>query len=181
MKKLLLSAVAALALMASPALAKEGLYVGAYFVPSADISGIGGVDTGTGYGFRAGIGVGRYFSIEGSYETTEHDIDIAGGTLDMTGLAVDAKVNFPLTSLDSGNVMTLEPYVRLGYGIDYEVETDVFEDSGSGFRIGVGIELYLFQELSINGGWTRTEISFDDSNEDGAVRVFDVGLNYHFM
>lgn len=179
MKKVIFSIVAALVLMVSPAFAKEGLYIGAYFVPSAEISGIGGVDTGTGYGFRAGMGIGRYFSVEGSYETTEHDI--SGGTLDMTGLAVDAKVNFPLTSLDSGNVMTLEPYVRLGYGIDYEVETDGFKDSGGGLRIGVGIELYLFRELSINGGWTRTEVSFDDSSIDGAVRVFDVGLNYHFM
>lgn len=181
MKRLLLSAVAAMMLMASPALAKDGFYIGAYFVPSAEISGISGVDTGTGYGFRAGMGIGRYFSIEGSYETAEHDLT-GGGTADLRGIAVDGKVNFPLTSLDSANVMTLEPFVKVGYGVDYELETDSMKSSGGGIRVGVGLELYLFRELSLSGGWTRTKVSFDAPlDKDGAVRVFDVGLNYHFM
>lgn len=178
MKKLLVMAVAALAFTATPVLAKEGFYIGAYFVPSEKISGSD--ETGSGYGFRAGLGFNRYFGIEGSYQMTEYDT--GGGTADLKGTAVDAKINFPLTSLDSNNIMTLEPYIRGGYAIDYEFSpSGSSSTSGSGPRIGVGIELYLFKELSISGGWTRTSISFDEPTGKHSIRTFDVGLNYHFI
>lgn len=180
MKKLLVMAVAALVFTAAPVMAKEGFYIGAYFVPSVDISAVP-VESGSGYGFRAGLGFNRYFGIEGSYEATEHDLT-GGGSADLKGVAVDVKINFPLTSLDSNNVMTLEPYLRAGYGVDYELSWDSGSSSGSGLRLGLGLELYLFKELSISGGWTRTRVSFDDPiDKDSSIRAFDVGLNYHFI
>jgi hypothetical protein len=180
MKKLVLLSVTALLFTASPLMAKEGFYIGAYLVPTAKVSGVSG-DTGSGYGFRAGLGFNRYFSIEGSLEMSEHDLN-GGATADVKGVAADFKINFPLTSLDSANVMTLEPYVRLGYGAsDFDPEQGS-SSSGSGVRFGVGIELYLFRELSVNAGWTSTNVSYGDSiDKDADVRVFDVGLNYHFM
>lgn len=177
MKKFFLWAVAAIMFTATPVLAKEGGYIGAYLLPTVKISGIS-VDDGSGYGFRAGLGFNRYLSIEGSLEMAEHDVT-GGGTADLTGLAVDAKINFPLTSLDNYNVMTLEPYIRLGYGVNYELKNGGSSTDGSGSRFGVGIELYLFRELSVNTGWTSTDVSFD--NTDADVRTFDVGVNYHFM
>ena len=119
----------------------------------------------------------RYFAVEGSYETAEQDVD-GGGSYDLKGLAVDLKVNFPLTTLDSNNIMSLEPFIRLGFA-DYELSSSGSSTSGNGMRFGVGIELYLFKELSVSGGWTRTTASFDD--EDARVKIIDLGLNYHFM
>ncbi len=180
MKKLFLLAVASFTFIAAPAMAKEGGYIGAFLIPSASIS-VGSVDSGSGWGLRAGLGFNRYLALEGTYVKTKHDR--TGGTADLTGLAADFKLNFPLTSLDSYNVMTLEPYVLLGYGINYDLKFENGQSSsGSGGRFGLGIELYLFKELSVNAGWTRTNVSFDGPvNTDGAVRVFDAGLIYHFF
>lgn len=179
MKKLFLLAVAAITFVATPVMAKEGFYIGAYVMPTVKVSGVPNIDSGSGYGFRAGFGLNRYLALESSLEMAEHDIS-GGNTADLTGLAVDAKINFPLTSLDRHNVMTLEPYIRLGYGINYELEVkNGGSTDGSGARFGFGVELYLFHELSVNAGWTNTNVSFDSVDAD--VRVLDIGLNYHFM
>lgn len=173
-------ALAALLLLSTSVMAKEGLYAGAYLIPSSDVSGIGGLDSGSGYGFRAGLGLNRYFSVEGSFDIAEQDVPGGGPTVDVKGFAADLKVNFPLTSLDSANVMTLEPFIRLGYG-DYELDSPGYSSSGNGARFGFGIELYLFRELSVSAGWTRTNVSFDNPDTDGSVRIVDVGLLYHFL
>ena len=172
MKKFLVLAVLAAALIAAPATAKEGLYIGAY-LPNTEISGNNGtvLESGSGLGFRAGMGFNRYFAIEGNYATTRHDI--GGASEDLKALAVGLKINFPLTSLDSANVMTVEPYVLVGYG-QYEINSV----DGGGTQVGVGIELYLFKELSVNAGWTKTNVSGDI---DGDVKTFDIGLMYHFI
>lgn len=180
MKRLFLLGITGFMLLATPVMAKEGLYIGAYIVPTAKISGVSNLDTGSGYGFRAGVGFNRYFALESSIEMTDHDIGTS--TVDVTGIAVDAKVNFPLTTLDSRNIMSLEPYIRLGFGVsELEFENGSSAD-GSGARFGFGIELYLFQELSVNAGWTNTSVSYDGSiGKDSDVRTFDIGLSYHFM
>jgi hypothetical protein len=179
MKKSLLLAVALLALMVSPVMAKEGFYVGA-FMPTNTISGDAGrnVDSGTGWGLRAGLGFNRYVAIEANYSKTNHDIS-GGSSADLKGLAADVKFNFPLTSLDSAQVMSLEPYILLGYG-HYEVSQTTTSKSDGG-QWGFGIELYLFRELSVHAGWTKTSVSFDTTpKSDGSVKTVDLGLIYHF-
>ena len=52
MKKVSLLVVAALLLLSAPVMAKEGVYVGAYVIPSSEVSD----DSGSGYGFRAASG-----------------------------------------------------------------------------------------------------------------------------
>lgn len=180
MKRSLLLTVALVMLMVSPVMAKEGFYLGA-FVPTNTISGAAGsnVDSGTGWGLRAGMGFNRYAAIEANYSTTKHDIS-GGSSADLKGLAADLKVNFPLTSLDSAQVMSLEPYLLLGYG-HYELSNS-FTSKSDGGQWGFGIELYLFRELSVHAGWTRTSVSFDAPiNRDGAVKTVDFGVIYHFM
>jgi hypothetical protein len=181
MKKSVLLSVVVFMLLATPVMAKEGFYVGAYALPKTEVS-ITGIDEGSGYGFRAGLGFNRYLAIEGSYEKAEQDMT-NGSEADLNGWAADLKINFPLTSLDRHEVMTLEPFIRLGYG-DYELEVpNQKPTSGNGLRFGAGIELYLFKELSISGGWTRTKVSFDTpfTKTDARIKIIDVGLNYHFM
>jgi outer membrane protein with beta-barrel domain len=180
MKKALLLVVAACLFSAAPVLAKEGFYVGV-FVPTNSISVDPGPspDSGTGWGLRAGVGLNRYVALEANYSQTKNDI--AGGTsTDLKGLAGDVKLHFPLTSLDSAHVMTLEPFVLVGYG-HYE-STKPSTVKSNGFQYGVGLELYLFRELSIHAGWTKTKVSFDTTpTQEGDIKTLEFGLNYHFL
>ena len=170
MKKIFVFAVLAVALIATQAMAKEGLYVGASLLTN-DIS-TNGIDSGTGWGLKLGNGFNKYLSVEGNYVTSKHDVT-GGGTVDLTGLSVGFKVNFPLTSLDSANVMTVEPYILVGYG-QYEANSA----DGGGSQFGIGVELYLFKELSVNAGWTKSNIGGDF---DADVKTIDIGVMYHFI
>jgi len=168
-KNIMWLALAACLFVATPVMAKEGLYAG-LFIPNASISGVSG-SAGSGLGIRAGSGFSRYFSLEGVYAETG----------DLKTAAVDFKVNFPLTSLDSSNVMTVEPYLNLGYGMYTFGNSST--DSGSGTRVGFGVEVYLFRELSVQAGWTKANATFKGSSADYGVDVktMDVGLIYHFL
>mgnify|MGYP001557885501 CR=1 FL=1 len=180
MKKALLLAIVAFMFVASPVVAKEGFYIGA-FMPTNTISFDVGTspDSGTGWGLRTGVGFSRYVAIEANYSATEHDI--TGGTsTDLKGLAGDLKLNFPLTSLDRAQIMTLEPYLLLGYA-QYELESTTTLKS-EGFQWGFGIELYLFRELSVHAGWTKTAVSFDSTPKlEGDIKTVDFGIIYHFI
>jgi len=182
MKKMAFIAVIACALFATPVMAKEGFYIGG-FIPTESLSGdwLANVDSGSGWGLRAGVGFNRYLAIEGKYSSTKHDVKNSGGeSVDLKCLAGDVKLNFPLTSLDSAQVMTLEPYIMGGYA-HYEI-SDHSTYKSDGFQWGFGIELYLFRELSIHAGWTRSEVSFDTTpKSDGNVKTVDFGVIYHFL
>jgi hypothetical protein len=182
MKRTLMLVALAMTLIAAPAMAKEGLFIGAYLMPTEDTSGdaLSGLDSGSGYGFKAGLGFNKYFSIDGIMEKSSFDVK-GGGSAKMDGLAIDLHVNFPLTTLDSAKIMSFEPYLLFGYALKYEAKANGQTRSGSGPRYGFGIEQYLFRELSANVGWTRTSISFDKPNQDGTIRAFDIGLTYHFL
>ena len=136
---------------------------------------------GHGYAFRLGLGFNKYFSIEGVLERTTLDLK-GGGSTDMDGIGVNARMNFPLTTLDSAKVMSFEPYVLAGYGMYDAKPSGGTSHSGNGFRLGIGIEQYLFRELSVNVGYTSTSVTFDTNpKEDGTIRVIDIGLIYHFL
>jgi len=183
MKRVLVIMVLMLTLIAAPAMAKEGFFVGASLIPSVDISGDAGkgLNDGSGYAFRLGLGFSKYFSIEGVLERMEMDMT-GGGKMDLDGVGVNARLNFPLTTLDSAKVMSFEPYVLAGYGM-YDAKTPGgTSNSGNGFRLGIGIEQYLFRELSVNIGYTSTSVTFDTNPKlDGTIRVIDIGLIYHFL
>ena len=58
MKKFILFALTALTLNATPAMAKEGLYLGLY-IPFDSFSGEASLDSGNGLGLRGGFDFGR--------------------------------------------------------------------------------------------------------------------------
>jgi hypothetical protein len=181
MKKMVF-VLAACLLFAAPAMAKEGFYIGA-FIPTETISGDAGagLDSGPGWGFRAGYGVNRYLSFEGKYATTKHDIQNTSSSMNLKSLAADVKLNFPLTSLDRAQVMTVEPYLSGGIA-HYESTYAGSTAKSDGFQWGFGVELYLFKELSVQAGWTRSEVSFDSTpKRDGNVKTVDFGVIYHFL
>jgi len=184
MKKIVILMTLVLLLVATPVMAKEGFFFGANFIPSADMSGDAGrgLDSGSGYGFKAGLGIGKYLSIEGIFDRLSFDAKGGGSKVDVDGLAVDLRVNFPLTTLDSAKVMSFEPYVLVGYGT-YDAKSGGESNSGNGLRYGIGIEQYLFRELSVNVGYTSTSVTFDTKPKelDGTIRTLEIGLIYHFI
>lgn len=187
MKKniLIWSVLAVLLAGTAPAAAREGLYLEAFY-PKASWSGdIRGLDSGVGLGARAGAGLSRYIGIEGSLFKTTHDagvyptVDFKGGTLDLV-------LFFPLSASQ------MEPYIHGGIGRYYLEDVTISaapfatgEYRGDGNQFGAGINLFLFPELSLNAGYTRTRITFDEgtglSSLKGIVRVLHVGLAYHFL
>ena len=173
MKKALLL-LAVLLLVASPVMAKEGFYLGVFY-PAETISGDAGSTTttssGGGWGLRLGEGFNRYLSIEARYSDTTHD------STHLKGLAGDLKLNFPLTSLDSAQIMTFEPYIMGGY-VHYEL-SGFGSPQSNGLQYGIGVELYLFRELSIQAGWTDSKVEFNSNSGD--VKTVDFGLIYHFI
>jgi outer membrane protein with beta-barrel domain len=181
MKKTFLWAVAACMLFAKPVMAKEGFYLGV-FLPNSTISGDAGTGTssGKGWGVRAGLGLNRYIAIEADYTATKHDVT-GGAKLDLKGLAGDVKLHFPLTSLDRAQVMTLEPYILIGYDhVEAAGSSQTFKSDG--VQYGVGLELYLFHELSVSAGWTKTAVSFDTTPKtEGDIKTIDFGITYHFI
>ena len=162
-------------LVATPVMAKEGLYLGLY-IPFDSFTGDTKLDSGYGLGLRGGFGFGRYLSIEGTLFKSDVDVKGTNETSDFKGGTVDAKAHFPLSGSH------LEPYILLGIGW-YEIEnSDTIK--GYGGQFGFGVDFYVFPELSFNLGFTRTSITFDEGTPvdlDATVRTFDVGLTYHFL
>jgi len=188
MKKFLVLAVLAVALIATPAMAGEGFYLGGYFSVN-DISGdsagafgnsyINSLDSGPGFGLRMGVGFNRYVSLQGSYFASVHSSDTYIDQ-DLTGLTLDLKLNFPLSN------QKIEPYILAGIG-SYELGDASGTFDGGGVQFGIGLDIYFVPELSLNTGLTWRSITFDsndfgylyDINAD--VTTFDIGLTYHFI
>lgn len=175
MKKILIVIVLAITLMASPAIAKQGFYLGVNLLFN-DFSGdINNLDSGNGLGLRGGIGLNRYLSFEAAIFKTDHDIN-GGGTADFTGATIDAKLNLPLTGSH------IEPYIFGGVG-SYTLDYPGQSIDGNGGQLGIGMDIYLFPELNFNVGLTRRNITFDQPGGDVKAKVttLDFGLTYHFL
>lgn len=175
MKKLSFIVVIAvlIGLMYAPVQAREGLYLGA-LVPKVSWSGdIQGLDSGTGFGVRGGIGLGRYLAVEGTLFQTSHDAGTSP-TWDYRSSAVDLLILFPLSGSGA------EPYLRGGLGL-YELKNGPSSYTGDGNQFGIGLNFYLFPELSLNAGYTRTRVTFDEGTSPKATaRTIEVGIAYHF-
>ncbi len=174
MKRLVLFAALAIVLSATPAVAKEGFYLGVNVIFN-DFSGdISYIDTGNGLGIRGGYGLNRYLSFEAGLFKTTHDVS-GGGSVDFEGGTLDAKLNFPLTGSH------IEPYILAGIGT-YTLDRPGGSTDGSGGQLGIGMDIYLFPELNFNVGLTRRNITFDTTPElKGKVTSLDFGFTYHFI
>jgi hypothetical protein len=176
MKKFILFTLASFTLISTPAMAKEGLYLGLY-IPFDSFSGDTNLDSGNGLGLRGGFGFGKYFSLEGTLFKSDIDLKGTNQTADFKGGTIDAKLHFPL----GGSHM--EPYILLGIG-SYKIIENSNTIKGNGGQFGFGVDFYIFPELSFNAGFTSTTITFDEGTPvdlDATVRSFDIGLTYHFL
>ncbi len=164
--------------IASPVQAKEGFYLGANVLFN-DFSGdIDNLDSGNGLGLRGGFGLNRYLSFEAGIFKTDHDLKNGTGTADFKGGTIDAKLSFPLTGSH------IEPYIFGGVGTYTLVYPGQTLD-GKGGQLGIGMDIYLFPELSFNVGLARRNITFDATGATpelkGKVTTLDFGFTYHFI
>ena len=175
MKKYILLFALAVVMIATPAMAKEGFYLGVNVVFNEFGGDITNLDSGNGLGLRAGIGLNRYLSFEGSLFRTDHEVKNGTGSVDFTGLTIDAKLNFPLSGSQ------IEPYILGGVGT-YEFDYNGRTTDAKGGQLGIGIDIYLFPELNFNVGLMRRNITTDETPErDGKVTSLDFGFTYHFI
>ncbi len=179
MKRTLLFLALGLMVIATPAAAKEGFYLGVNVLfneLSGEINSPEWMDSGNGLGLRAGVGLNRYLSIEAGLWKTKHDMKFGDGTAELSGGTLDLKLNFPLSGSN------IEPYVQAGVG-SYELENNGFTEDGTGGQLGIGMDIYFFPELSFNVGLMRRNITFEHNNVDtkGKVTTLDFGFTYHFI
>jgi hypothetical protein len=165
-------------LAAVPVHAKEGLSLGVNLLfndPGGDISNL---DSGNGFGLRAGIGLNRYLSFVAAVFKTDHNIKDGSGTADLKGGTIDAKLNFPLTGSH------ISPYIQGGVG-SYKLEYPAKTYDGTGGQLAIGIDIELFPELDFNVGLGRRNITFDATATNpefkGRVTTLDFGFTYTFL
>lgn len=175
MKRMLIGMLLVATLIATPAIAKEGFYLGVNVLYN-DFSGdIDNLDAGNGLGLRGGYGLNRYLSFEAAIFKTNHDVKNGSGTVDFKGGTIDAKLNLPLSGSH------IEPYILAGVG-SYKLDGNGFSTTGTGGQLGIGMAIYLFPELDFNVGLTRRNITFDTTPETKAkVTTLDFGFTYHFI
>jgi hypothetical protein len=161
-------------LAATPAPAREGFSLGANVLFNDFGGDIDDLDSGVGLGLRGGYRLNRYLSFEAAVFKTDHDVR-NGGSVDFKGGTSDAKLSVPLAGSH------IEPYFVGGVG-RYKLEGSGSSTDGKGGQVGVGLDIFLFPELSFNVGLARRYITFDTAPErKGTVATLDFGFTYHFL
>jgi len=171
--------VALLLFIAAPAVAKNGFSLG-FNMLFNDVSG--GINTsenlesGNGLGLHGGFGFNQYLSIEVGVWKTNHSDKLGGKPADLEAGTLDLKVNLPLAGSH------IEPYLLVGVG-SYTLEQQGISEDGKGGRFGLGMDIYLFPDISFNVGITRNSVTFTHNsvNMDGKITTMDFGITYHFI
>lgn len=183
MKKLLVLAVLAAALIATPAMAKEGVYLGAELVYNTiQGSDFDYYDSAGGLGIKVGYNFGS-IAIEGNIFKSTHS---ATGYIDVdfSGASVDARISFSQTN-DPDQV-----YALIGLGA-YTLEDPSAKLTGSGLNLGVGLEHFFNQQVALNLAGIYRFIDYDkmeaggvtytlSPESNGDVFTLAVGLNLYF-
>lgn len=186
----------ALALIATPSIAKEGVYLGGGLVYNNMLdSDLNFVDPAIGYGLKLGFNFGS-IALEGNLiKSTHDDTDPGYGDIDFTGLSADLKIFFSqaydptqvylLIGLGSYTLEEFDPFFfGLFGGANVEIE-------GTGMNLGLGFEHYFNPQVSLNVGAIYRLIEYDEitgggltagfsSELDGDMLSIEVGLNLHF-
>jgi opacity protein-like surface antigen len=191
MKKLIVAAIIALVLNATPSLAGSGLpgpenpdsgSVGVFY-PRIDFQG----DTGKtfeGAGVRIGFSREKVLGYEISAFKAWQD-NGSSATTELTGITFDIKLSLPLFPV-------VAPYGIVGLG-RYVLENSQTVYRGNqdgsginGYQVGAGIDFYLSQSLSFNLGYTKRRMEFDSGTPGNVethkeARTYDIGLAFHFQ
>lgn len=188
MKKLLLLAVLAVVFIATPAMAKEGPYIGVgltYVNIIGTDPDVETIDPATGLELRVGHNFGS-IALEGNLIRSTHNETLAGFTdADFTGLSIDLRLSF------SQEQDPTQVYMLAGLGA-YMIEESVglidYEFTGSGLNLGVGFEHFFNQQVAFDVRGVYRIITYDEEANGALVATglngdtFTLGaaLNLHF-
>jgi opacity protein-like surface antigen len=188
MKKFLVLAVLALALVATPAMAKEGPYVGIglTYVNIGGDSWFDTIDPATGLELRVGYNFGS-IALEGNFIGSTHEDSLPGySDGDFRGASIDLRISF------SQQNEPTQVYALVGLGAYSFEQTDIagndWEFEGGGFNLGIGFEHFFNEQVAIDVRGVYRFINYDlDQNGvqaatdlDGDTFTLGVGLNLHF-
>jgi len=204
MRKLMSIAVLVSAICVSPAMAKEGLSIGGS-LSYASVSGYSqdlfdeayfkSLKQGPGWGLRVGWGMTDYLAIEASLKRSYHETNLLGlGNLEnqvFEGESLTLKLhpgkllnhlNIKLPRLPGG----MEPFIFIGGGLYQIGDSNGTYYKGSGFEYGIGLDLYLTSDVSVDAGFSGRSITFTSGDfysgrsVDAWTGAFDIGIAYHF-
>ncbi len=184
MKRILgMISVVSLAL-AAPLSGQIGFYMGLDGGVSSQRLDLKGVDfdrdTSFVYGLKAGLKI-TLITLEAQYFQASHNIRFQGFPLigwsdrdiDYNYLGLNAKL--------STGLPIVSPYVMVGYGYYTGDVKSIDEDTGTGFNLGVGLEIKLSRRLSLSGEGRYHHVSLDIDQLDLKVDNFTLvgGLNFY--
>lgn len=188
MQKILSLSLLAVLLCFTPAIAREGPYLGAGIVYNDPVSSdINDIKPAIGYDFKFGYNFGPV-AFEGNVIGSSHGDKLQGfGTADFSGFSLDARIF--VSPFDDPNQFYF--LVGLGsYAIDqFNPKYGDTTLNGSGVNFGVGLEHYLNERLSLNVGVLYRIIKYDEFDVGGIAYSADIkgdtlsietGLNFHF-
>lgn len=189
MKKVLVLALLALGLIATPALAKEGVYFGAGLAYDNIIgSDVDNYKAGGGLNFKLGYSFGSV-ALEGDWFGTAHDGETGFTDADLSGLSINVKASFSEVS-DPTQV-----YILAGFGgflLEFKQATvsGIEELRGGGFNLGGGVEHFFNDQVSLNLAAIYRFIIYDEAEDqfgtlalddwDGDTFSLNAGINVYF-
>ncbi len=189
--KVLVFVVLALALMAAPAMAKEGPYLGAGLtyvnITNAADQYFDTVNPAIGLELRVGYNFGSV-ALEGNFIGSTHEDDFPGfSDGDFRAASIDLRFSFTQQN-DPTQV-----YGLVGVGAYSFEQTDTFfgdkyEFDGAGLNLGLGFEHFFNEQVALDVRGVYRFINYDldvngvqvANNLDGDTFTLGVALNFHF-
>ncbi len=183
MKKLLVLAVLAMALIASPAMAKEGPYLG-IGLTHVNIGGDDWFDTvepAVGLELRFGYNFGS-IALEGNLISSSHNDTAAGWSDgDFRALSIDLRLSF------SQEHDPTQVYFSAGLGAYSFDQEPLGELTGNGFNLGAGVEHFFNEQVALDLRGVYRFIDYDElegftvsPSLDGNTFTLGAALNLHF-
>jgi opacity protein-like surface antigen len=191
MKKMILLSALAVLLCFTPAMAKEGPYVGmglAYVnITSAADPYFDTIDPAIGLDMRVGYNFGA-IALEGNFILSTHDDDFPGfSSGDFSGASIDLRVFFTHPR-DPTQVYFLAGVGAYSFKQIDNFFGDAYTLEGPGFDLGLGFEHFFNQQVALDVRGVYRFINYDleingitvDTNVNGDTFTLGVALNFHF-
>ncbi len=190
MKKILLITVLSYLLVASPAMAKEGFYLGAGLTRDQMLSSdLRSLDPAVGLDIKVGYNFGS-FALEGNILGSDHGDTRPGfGDADFSGLSIDFRI--PLFQAAQENKVYVVAGLA-GYTLkEHDPALGEVKYTGGGLDLGAGVEHYFNPNVAFNLAVIYRTINYDKKESQGTtvslspkingdVLTVEVGLNYYF-
>jgi opacity protein-like surface antigen len=127
-----------------------------------------------GFTLQVGYDFNPYMGVEARYTNTSKDSTGYSFDGDLENIALYLKPMLPVTQ-------DVALYALLGYG-KTSIDTQIGEESESGFQLGIGSKYNLIQNLSLFVDYTQfykgNGFNRDPLSDDVTLYSINVGLNY---